>query len=162
MMDAIAQQPLDAWARYAGMLADLHDALHAIPAPDWLRQLPGERRPAPAPGPAPAERDHGGARARWSSTGPTRRAGDGLTDVGAHLRAADLPEDARAAGSLQLAAQPVRLLAGPGVRPALPRAALDARIAIAAELKALDKNLDPDEVASCRRLADRMRRRAAS
>ena len=39
MMDVMVRQP---WtmARYASMLADLHDALHEIPAPGWLAQLP--------------------------------------------------------------------------------------------------------------------------
>src|SRR5439155_5866432 len=39
MMDVMVKQP---WtmARYASMLADLHDSLHEIRAPSWMPQLP--------------------------------------------------------------------------------------------------------------------------
>ncbi len=47
MMDAMLKQP---WAmrRYASMLADLHDRLHEIPAPDWVRDGLGTDDPAGA------------------------------------------------------------------------------------------------------------------
>ena len=41
MSDAILRR---LWTMRAGarMLADLHDRLHAIPGPEWLRQVPGD------------------------------------------------------------------------------------------------------------------------
>ena len=42
MMRRDAAPAVDACARGARMLADLHDRLHAIPAPEWLPQMPGD------------------------------------------------------------------------------------------------------------------------
>src|SRR5262245_59715010 len=42
MMDAMLRRPWQI-GRYARMLADLHDALHRIPAPDWVPDLRGDR-----------------------------------------------------------------------------------------------------------------------
>ena len=43
MMDAMLRKP---WrmAHYARMLADLHDRLHVIPAPEWLPDVDGGDR----------------------------------------------------------------------------------------------------------------------
>ena len=63
MMDAMLKR-LWALPSAAATLADLHDRLHAIPAPDWLRQMPGGGDAARPSRSAPAERDRApGARA---------------------------------------------------------------------------------------------------
>ena len=84
-----AAPAVDHAGRYARMLADLHDRLHVIPAPEWLRQvLDGGDRPRP-PRPAPDERDHaspiGSGRDRL---GRTRRAAIALYRRRRHDRVA--------------------------------------------------------------------------
>ncbi len=61
---------------------------------------------------------------------------------------------------LRTAVQPVRLGLGRSFTRRYRGPELDARIAVAAELKTLDSNMAPDEVEALQRLAARMRRRA--
>ena len=159
MMDAIVKQP---WAmgRYARLLADLHDSLHAITAPDWLRQLPGEGDQLLHLDLHPLNvimAERGPVVVDW----PNAARGDGLTDVGMTYVLLTCPE-MPAPRIAQLAAQPVRLLLARMFAGRYRGTELDARIAVAADIKTLDRNFGPGEVASCRRLADKMRRRAAS
>ncbi len=158
MMDAIGGRP---WAMryFARMLADLHDALHEIPAPEWLRRLPdgGDRlvhldlhplnvMMAPR-GPVVID---------W----PNAAAGDGLTDVASTYVLLTCPK-MPAARAVQLMAHPARLALARAFARRHRGPELDARIVTAAEWKAFDSNMDPDEVASCLRMAGRMRRRTA-
>ena len=83
--------------------------------------------------------------------------GDGLTDVGLTYVLLTCPK-MPAPRIAQLAAQPLRLLLGRRFTRRYRGEALDRHIAAAAELKALDHNMDPDEAAKCLRLAERMRR----
>lgn len=157
MMDVMARRP---WTmpRFASMLADLHDALHEIEAPDWLPRLPdgGDRL---------VHLDLHPMNVILSSRGPVvvdwtnAAAGDALSDVcltSVLLRCAQMP-----------APRPVQVLVRP-VRGYLARRfarryrgpAFDAAVAVAAETKARDPNMRPDEVAALGRLAARARRRA--
>ena len=97
MMRRDAAPAVDACGRYARMLADLHDRLHVIPAPDWLRAGPddGDRlvhldlHPLnvimhPRRGPVVID---------WTNAAR----GDALIDVAVTLRAADVSAHARPA-----------------------------------------------------------------
>jgi aminoglycoside phosphotransferase (APT) family kinase protein len=157
MMDVMAKRP---WTmpHYASVLADLHDALHEIVAPDWLPRLPdgGDRL---------VHLDLHPMNVMLSSRGPmvidwtNASAGDALSDVCLTyvlLMCAQMP-----------APRPVQILVSP-VRGFLARRfarryrgrAFEAAVAVAADAKARDPNMRPAEVAALRRLADRARRRA--
>lgn len=158
MMDAIAKQP---WTmgRHAHLLADLHDSLHAIPAPEWLRQLPDEGDQLVHLDLHPLNvimAERGPVVIDW----PNAARGDGLTDVALTYVLLTCPQmpGPRIA---QIAAQPVRLVLARMFAGRYRGRPLDARITTAAEWKAFDKNMDEDEMGSCLRLAERMRRRAA-
>jgi aminoglycoside phosphotransferase (APT) family kinase protein len=157
MMDAMLKE-LWKVRSYANLLADLHDTLHAIPAPDWLPRLPdgGDRlvhldlHPLnvimAARGPVVID---------W----PNAAAGHGLSDVAATYVLLTCPQ-MPGPRLVQVAARPFRsALARAFVRRYRGRG-LDATIATAADRKARDRNMTPEEVASCGRLATRMRRRA--
>ncbi|MDQ1466015.1 MAG: hypothetical protein QOH10_430 [Actinomycetota bacterium] len=157
MMGPMAKRP---WTmpRYASLLADLHDQLHEIPAPEWLDQMSdgGDRL---------VHLDLHPLNVILSPDGPVvidwsnAARGEGLSDVGftyALLTCPRMPGP-RVVG---LAMQPVRAgIARWFVRRYRGRD-LDAHIAVAADLKALDRNMAPDEVANLHRLARRMRNRA--
>ena len=159
MMDAIVKEP---WklGRYAQLLADLHDSLHAITAPEWLRRLPGE-------GDQLVHLDLHPLNVIMAARGPVvidwpnAARGDGITDVALTYVLLTCPE-MPASRAVQIAVQPVRRLLARIFASRYRGAELDARIAMAADLKTLDKNMAPGEVASCNRLAARMRRRTAS
>ena len=156
MMDPMMKRP---WAmpRLAGVLADLHDALHRIPAPDWLPQLDDGDRVL--------HLDLHPLNVLMSRRGPividwsNAARGDALTDVASTyvlLTAPNMPGPKL----LRTAVQPVRLGLGRSFTRRYRGPELDARIAVAAELKTLDSNMAPDEVEALQRLAARMRRRA--
>ncbi len=150
MMNAMLNG-LGALRRGGQTLADLHDQLHAIPAPEWLPSLEeGDRMlhldlhplnviVSPARGPVVID---------WGNA----RGGDGLTDVAvtyALLVGPRMPAPRVVAFALDpvrkwLANQFVLRYRGPQ---------LNARIAYAAELKTLDANMSPDEVKRLQRLA---------
>jgi aminoglycoside phosphotransferase (APT) family kinase protein len=161
MMDAMTKGPRPLFAN-ARLLADLHDQLHEIPAPDWLPAI-----------------DHGAGADRvlhldlhpmnvmMTSRGPVvidwpnAARGNPLTDVGftyVLLTCPDMPGP----WIVRTLVQPFRLaIAKAFVRryrgPALPGA-----IVHAAELKRLDRNMAPNELAKIRRLELRTRRRAGA
>jgi len=157
MMEPMAKRP---WTipRCASLLADLHDQLHEIHAPEWLGQSPdgGDRL---------VHLDLHPLNVLLSASGPVvidwanAARGDGLSDVALTYVLMTCP---RMPGPrvLQIAAQPARVgLARLFVRRYQGRA-LTERIAAAADLKTLDRNMTPDEVANLRRLAQRMRNKA--
>lgn len=158
MMDAMVKRP---WTmgQHARVLADLHDALHAIPAPEWLRRLPDE-------GDQLVHLDLHPLNVIMAARGPVvidwpnAARGDGLTDVALTYVLLTCPEmpGPRIA---QIAAQPGRVLLARTFARRYRGRELDDRIATAAEWKAFDKNMNQDEVASLLRLAGRMRRRTA-
>jgi aminoglycoside phosphotransferase (APT) family kinase protein len=156
MMDLMAKRP---WTlpKYASRLADLHDQLHKIPAPEWLGQWSdgGDRL---------VHLDLHTLNVLMSAHGPVvidwanAARGEALSDVALTYVLLTCP---RMPGprALQIAAHPARVgLARLFARRYRGRD-LDARIAVAADLKALDRNMSPDEVASLHRLARRMRQR---
>jgi aminoglycoside phosphotransferase (APT) family kinase protein len=158
MMDRMMIRP---WTitSYASMLADLHDRLHEIPAPDWLPQMPDG-------GDALVHLDLHPMNVMLTSRGPvvidwTNAArGEPLTDVALTYVLLTCPE-IPGHPLLQHAVQPFRrFLAGRFARryrgPAFTR-----RLAEAADLKTLDSNMSPRSVAACRRLAERAGARAA-
>jgi aminoglycoside phosphotransferase (APT) family kinase protein len=153
MMDAIVKQP---WTvtHHANVLADLHDTLHSITGPEWFRQLPGESDRV-------VHLDLHPLNVIMAAQGPvvidwTNAArGDGLTDVGLTYVLLTCPK-MPAPRIARIAAQPLRLLLGRAFTRRYRGEALNRHIAAAAELKALDHNLDADEIAKCLRLADRM------
>lgn len=157
MAAAIGKRP---WtmAHHARVLADLHDTLHAIPAPAWLRQLPNEGDHFVHLDLHPLNvimAEQGPVVVDW----PNAARGDGLTDVALTYVLLTCPQmpGPRVA---QIAVQPVRMLLARMFSRRYHGRELDARITTAAEWKAFDKNMNADEVASCLRLAERMRRRA--
>jgi aminoglycoside phosphotransferase (APT) family kinase protein len=160
MSDAILRR-LWTLGRAAATLADLHDQLHAIAGPDWMRQVPDggtqfvhlDLHPLniivhPERGPVVID---------WANGSR----GDALSDVASTYVLLTCPQ-MPGPRALQLGAWPVRhLLARLFARRYRSRA-LDERIADAAELKALDHNVTADEAATMRRLAAKKRGRPAT
>ena len=142
--------------RYARLLADLHDRLHVIPAPDWLkpvddgdRLVHGDLHPMnvmlTASGPVVID---------WTNA---VRA-DALTDVALTIVLLTCP---RMPGSsiVNVAATPARAHLARVFAARYKGRALDERLDFAARMKALDANLTAEEVAACERLAARARKR---
>jgi aminoglycoside phosphotransferase (APT) family kinase protein len=158
MLDAVARRP-HRLRQIASDLADLHDRLHALPAPDWLPRLACE-------GSSLLHLDLHPLNVIVTSRGPVvidwtnASAGDALTDVGftyVLLTCPRIPVSRLAAAALEpfrkvMAAAFVRRYRGPD---------LWSHTAAAAERKMHDANLDAAEVERCRRLAGRLRSRAA-
>jgi aminoglycoside phosphotransferase (APT) family kinase protein len=159
MMDALTHRP-DRMRHYAELLADLHDQLHEIAAPEGLTQL-----------------DDGGDRlvhldlhpmnVMMTPRGPvvidwTNAArGDGLTDAAlSYVLITRL--DAPLPAPVRAAVQPLRLLLGRMFARRWRGAEFDARVADAAELKTLTRNLSPREVERLHGLAERMRTRTST
>jgi aminoglycoside phosphotransferase (APT) family kinase protein len=158
MMEAMTQKP---WlmASYARELADLHDRLHVIPAPEWLPDLDGGDRllhldlhpmnvMITRSGPVVID---------W----PNAARGDALSDVAVTFVLLTCPQ---MPGSrvLNAAMRPIRQLLGRTFAKRYKGAALDEKIVMAAQLKALDKNLSAEEVAACQRLSARAKARITS
>ena len=157
MMEPMAKRP---WTmpRYASLLADLHDRLHTIPAPDWFgesfdggdRLVHFDLHPLnvilSARGPVVID---------WSNA--TR--GEGLSDVALTYALLTCP---RMPGPhlLRIAMQPARLGLARLFARRYQGSVLAERIAVAADLKAFDPNMMPDEIANLHRLAQRMRKKA--
>ncbi|MGZ4691622.1 MAG: RIO1 family regulatory kinase/ATPase domain-containing protein [Acidimicrobiia bacterium] len=156
MADAITRRPW-ALARYASLLADLHDQLHEIAAPDWLRQWPDA-------GDRVVHLDLHPLNVLMSPSGPVvidwanAARGEGLSDVGTTYALLTCPH-MPGPRALQIAVQPLRVVLARRFTRRYRGAALDEHIATAAERKMLDPNMAPDEVEALRRLARRMRRR---
>jgi aminoglycoside phosphotransferase (APT) family kinase protein len=155
MMDAMMRRP---WTMPAliRVLVDLHERLHRIPAPEWLPPLDD--------GPAVLHLDLHPMNVLMAERGPvvidwTNAArGEPLADVANTCVLLTCPEFP-APKVVQVLAEPVRAelarrFSGPFRGPALDR-----QIVALAELKTLDRNMSPTEVARLRRYADRVRRR---
>ena len=159
MMDVMVRQP---WtmARYASMLADLHDALHEIPAPGWLAQLPdgGDRL---------VHLDLHPMNVMLSPRGPvvidwTNAArGDALTDSAFTYVLLTCPQ-MPAPRVVQVLTKPARGFLARRFAHRYRGPAFDAHLAVAAEMKALDPHMSPNEVTACQRLAGRARRKTAT
>jgi tRNA A-37 threonylcarbamoyl transferase component Bud32 len=155
MMDAMTRKP---WlmGRYARALADLHDRLHVIPAPDWL--------PAVDDGDRLVHLDLHPLNVMLTASGPividwTNAArGDALSDVAVTFVLLTCP---RVPGprALNAALRPMRGALGRAFTARYKGAALDEKLVLAAQLKALDRNLTAEEVAACRRLETSARAR---
>jgi aminoglycoside phosphotransferase (APT) family kinase protein len=161
MMDAMSRGPRPMLAN-ARLLADLHDQLHEIPAPDWL--------PAIDSGPG-ADRvlhlDLHPMNVMMTTRGPVvidwpnARRGNPLTDVGftyVLLTCPDMP----APWIVRKLVQPFRLVLAKAFVRRYRGPALQGAIVHAAELKRLDKNMAPNELANICRLETRMRRRTGT
>jgi aminoglycoside phosphotransferase (APT) family kinase protein len=142
--------------RAATTLADLHDRLHAIDGREWMRDAGDggtqlvhlDLHPLniildPARGPVVID---------WANG----QRGEPLSDVGVTYVLLTCP---RLPGprALQIAAHPARLALAHAFARRYRGPAFDAHLARAAELKALDRNMDPHEVEACLRLARRVR-----
>jgi aminoglycoside phosphotransferase (APT) family kinase protein len=151
MMDAMVRPP---WglAAHLRLLADLHDQLHRIPAPDWLPGLPdgGDRV---------LHLDLHPLNVIMSPRGPVvidwpnARRGDPMLDVAvtfALLSCGHIPVPRPIASALNATRRPMirRCFARRYEGPAFHRA-----VAEMAELKCFDSNMAPDEIAALRRLA---------
>jgi aminoglycoside phosphotransferase (APT) family kinase protein len=140
----------------ANTLADLHDRLHAITAPDWMRRAPGD-------GPGVVHLDlhplnvimhpeRGPVVIDWANASR----GGALFDVGVTYVLLTCPRMPGPA-VVRAAAVPIRAALARAFARRYRGPALDAAIAEAAELKALDTNMYPDEISAIRRLAKRKR-----
>ena len=155
MMDAMLRRPWQ-MGGYVRMLADLHDRLHVIPAPDWLetvddgdRLVHGDLHPMnvilTASGPVVID---------WTNAAR----GDALTDVALTVVLLTCP---RMPGSrtINSAATPFRAWLARAFASRYRGRALDERLAFAGEMKSLDPNMSTEEAAACLRLAARARKR---
>ena len=158
MMDAILKAP-QSFPRNTRVLADLHDQLHEIKAPDWMRELD-------ATGDRVLHLDLHPLNVMMTARGPVvidwtnAQRGDPLTDVGftyVLLTCPDMP----APWIVRKLVQPVRIAMARIFSKRYRGPALHAAIAHAAELKCLDRNMSPSEVANIKRLQARMERKAA-
>jgi aminoglycoside phosphotransferase (APT) family kinase protein len=157
MLDAVLRRPWTIPAN-ATLLAELHDRLHRIAAPEWLPELSdgGDRL---------LHLDLHPSNVMLSARGPVvvdwsnAARGEALSDVAMTYVLLTCPRMPAPAivGAL---ARPGRALLARVFARRYRGLALDQRIAAMAELKALDPNMRPDETAACRRLARRARRRA--
>ena len=156
MMNVMASRP---WtlAQHAELLADLHDQLHLIPAPDWLAQLHADSDRLVHLDLHPLNvvmTAHGPVVIDWTNAA----GGDPLLDVALTytlLTCARVPLPPVA----RLLVQPVRVMIARVFTRRYRGPDLDAHIVEAAEMKALDPNVFPDEIERCRRLAARRRSR---
>jgi tRNA A-37 threonylcarbamoyl transferase component Bud32 len=155
MMDAMLRRP---WlmGKYARMLADLHDRLHVIPAPEWLPELDGGDRLV--------HLDLHPMNVMMSPAGPividwpNASRGYALTDVAVTmvlLTCPDMPGPRAAA----LAAKPARAFLAHAFAQRYKGRALNERIAWVAPLKTLDNNLSDTEKDACLRFGNRARAR---
>lgn len=153
LMDAIGRPP---WklGDHLGLLADLLDRLHEIPAPDWLPGMPGG-------GDRVLHLDLHPLNVIMSANGPivvdwpNARRGDPMLDVAvsyALVACGDIPLPRPAAVALNAVRTPVlnRWFAKRYLGPEFSR-----RVAEMAELKCFDINMSPREIQALRKLAVR-------
>jgi aminoglycoside phosphotransferase (APT) family kinase protein len=156
MADEIAREPWNL-ARYGRELADLHDRLHVIPAPDWLRDLGGDRL---------VHLDLHPLNVMMTASGPvvidwTNAArGDPLLDVAFTLILLTCPS-VPGSNLKNAAFRPVRNLLGRAFVNRYRGRELDRQLVQAAGLKARDRNMAPDEVAAIERAGARASARLA-
>jgi len=157
MMDAMMKRP---WlmGHYARMLADLHDRLHVIPAPDFLADIDGGDRLV--------HLDLHPMNVMISAKGPividwtNASRGLALTDVAVTCVLLTCPEVPGSA-VMNAAVKPMRAFLARTFASRYKGRALDERIAWAAPLKTFDSHLSETEKAACLRLGDRARARLA-
>ena len=159
MMDAMLKPP---WKlpSMLQVLADLHDQLHEIAAPDFLphvgdggdRVLHLDLHPLNVIMTA-----HGPVVIDWANAAR----GDALSDAALTYALLTCPRvpGPKIVGTVL---QPLRPLVGKQFAKRWWSAAFCERIAVAAELKALDRNMLPDEVENLHHLAQKMRNEAAA
>jgi aminoglycoside phosphotransferase (APT) family kinase protein len=154
MMDTMARRPWTLRA-YAQVLADLHDALHSIAAPAWLpRRLDGDRVLHLDLHPMNVMlADRGPVVIDWSNA----CAGPAVSDTALTYVLLTCP-DVPGLGAAQWLARPVRLALGGAFARRYRGPEFDDHLASMAELKTLDANMTPREIAACRKLAERVRR----
>ena len=141
--------------RYCRMLADLHDRLHVIPAPDWLPDMGGDRL---------VHLDLHPLNVLMAASGPividwpNAARGDPLLDVGFTYILLTCP---RVPGGnlLNLVLRPARVGMGRMFTKRYRGRELDRQLVQAAGLKALDRNMAPDEVAAIERAGARAKAR---
>ena len=155
MMDAMLRKPWQ-MGKHIRLLADLHDRLHAIPAPDWLRAFgDGDRL---------LHMDLHPMNVMLTAAGPividwpNASRGDALTDVATTIVLLTCP-DMPGSRIVNVAATGPRALMARAFASRYRGRALDERIAFAAQMKTFDRNMSEHEVAACERLAARTRRR---
>jgi tRNA A-37 threonylcarbamoyl transferase component Bud32 len=156
MMDAMMRKP---WlmGHYARALADLHDRLHVIPAPDWLPDLDGGDRLV--------HMDLHPMNVMLAPSGPividwtNASRGLALTDIAVTIVLLTCPQ-MPGSRALNIAVAPGRSLIARAFSARYKGRALNERIAWSAPLKALDPNLSEIEVAACVRFGDRARARS--
>jgi aminoglycoside phosphotransferase (APT) family kinase protein len=158
MMDVMLKQP---WtmSHYASTLADLHDFLHEIEAPDWMSQVPDGGNRVVHLDLHPMNvmlSERGPVVIDW--TGASR--GQALTDVALTYVLLTCPE-IPAPRVVQVLVKPARAFLARLFARRYRSSDFDSYLAIAAEMKALDRNMSPSEVAACRRLAARARHASA-
>jgi aminoglycoside phosphotransferase (APT) family kinase protein len=156
LMDLMLRRP---WlmGRYARGLADLHDRLHVIPAPDWV--------PALDAGDRLVHLDLHPMNVIVTESGPvvidwTNAArADALADVAMTIVLLTCP---RMPGSriVNVAATPLRAYIARSFAARYRGRELDERLDFIGRMKALDGNMASEEVAACERLAARARKRA--
>jgi aminoglycoside phosphotransferase (APT) family kinase protein len=156
MMDAMLKKP---WlmGHFARALADLHDRLHVIPAPDWLPDIDGGDRLV--------HLDLHPMNVMLAPSGPividwtNASRGEALTDVAVTVVLLTCPQ---MPGSrlLNVAVAPARAHLGRTFASRYKSRALDEKLAFAAELKMLDKHLSAEEIAACARFGARARARS--
>jgi aminoglycoside phosphotransferase (APT) family kinase protein len=159
MMSVMAKQP---WTlpRYASMLADLHDQLHEIPAPDWVPRLPddGDRLIHLDLHPMNVILSHHGPVViDWANAA----AGEAMSDIAASCVLLTCPE-MPAPRLVQLLAQPARAYLARAFARRYRGPTFESCLAVMAEMKTLDPNMTASEVAACHRLAARARSKGAA
>lgn len=141
--------------RQLHLLADLHDQLHEIDAPDWLPTMPdgGDRL---------VHLDLHPMNIILSARGPividwpNARGGEALTDTALTYVLMTCPSVPGPSWLTPLL-RPFRNIVGNVFAKRYAGPAFDARVAEMAELKCFDTNMTPAEVAAMRRLAARRR-----
>ena len=156
MADEMMRKP---WkmSSYCRELADLHDRLHVIPGPDWLPDMGGDRL---------VHLDLHPLNVLMTASGPividwpNAARGDPLLDVGFTYILLTCP---RVPGGnlLNLVLRPVRVGVGRAFTKRYRGPELDRELVQAAELKALDRNMAPDEVTAIERAGARASARLA-
>jgi aminoglycoside phosphotransferase (APT) family kinase protein len=157
MMDAMMKDPRSFFTN-TRLLADLHDHLHTIPAPEWLPAVDAD-------GDRVVHLDLHPMNVMMTGRGPVvidwpnARRGRPLTDVGytyVLLTCPDMP----APWVVRKLVQPARVAMARAFAKRYRGPALAGAIAHAAALKTRDKNMSAREVASITRLQRRMEREA--
>jgi aminoglycoside phosphotransferase (APT) family kinase protein len=158
MMDTMTRDPRQL-LRGADLLAELHDQLHSIPAPDWLRRLDGD-------GPAILHLDLHPLNVMMSTRGPVvidwanAAVGDPLTDVAFTYVLLTAPE-APLPRWQQLLIEPLRSTIARRFAKRYRGPAFDAQLELAAQLKQLDPNMSSTEIARMAKLVEKVRRKSA-